>query len=116
MDDKARVVWRFTAVLPSVDVNKAPFLVLVSTDIADLSEGILVWEGEVKDVCRAAGTLADIAGVVTDCRHMGKHAASRLHVLPVSRAGGEIQGTAVIVCVLAVGRGGTEAGGGWRTQ
>ena len=84
MDDKARVVWRFTAVLPSVDVNKAPFLVLVPTDIADLGEGILVWEGEVKDVCGTAGTLADIAGVVTNRRHMGKHTAARFHVLSVS--------------------------------
>ena len=87
MNHKAWVVRSFTAVLPSVDVNKAPFLVLVAADIADLGEGILVWEGEVKDVCRAACTLADIARVVTDCRHMGKHTAARLHVLSVSRAG-----------------------------
>ena len=51
VNHKARIVRRFTAVLPSVDVNKAPFLVLVAADIADLGEGILVWEGEVKDVC-----------------------------------------------------------------
>ena len=51
MNHKARVVRRFTAVLPRVDENKAPFLVLVAADIADLGEGILVWEGEVKDVC-----------------------------------------------------------------
>ena len=51
MDDKAGIVRCLAAVLPRVDVNKAPFLVLVATDIADLGEGILVWEGEVKDVC-----------------------------------------------------------------
>ena len=84
MDDKAGVVRCLAAVLPRVDVNKAPFLVLVPTDIADLGEGILVWEGEVKDVCRTAGTLADIAGVVTNRRHMGKHTAARFHVLSVS--------------------------------
>ena len=116
MDHKARVVRCFAAVLPGVDVNKAPFLVLVTADIADLGEGILVWEGEVKDVCGTAGTLAHIARVVTNRRHMGKHTAARFHVLSVSRAGGEIQGTAVIVCILAVGRGWPQAGGGWRTQ
>ena len=114
MDDKARVVWRFTAVLPSVDVNKAPFLVLVPTDIADLSEGILVWEGEVKDVCRTACTLAHIARVVTNRRHMGKHTAARFHVFSVSRAGGEVQGTAVIICILTVGWRWPKAGTGWR--
>ena len=114
MNHKARIVRRFTAVLPGVDVNKAPFLVLVAADIADLGEGILVWEGEVKDVCRAACTLADIARVVTDCRHMGKHTAARLHVLSVSRAGREVQGTAVIVSILAVSRRWPKACGGWR--
>ena len=109
--DKAGVVRRLAAVLTGVQVGKTPLLVLVPADVADFREGVLVGEGEVKDVGGAAGALADVAGVVADSGHVGQHAAPGLHVLAVPGPGAEVQGAAVVVRVLAVGGGGAEAGG-----
>ena len=54
--------------------------------------------------------------MVADCRDMGKHTASGFHVLSVSRARGEIQGTAIIVCILTMGRGWPKAGTSWGSK
>ena len=64
MVDKAGIVRSLAAVLTGVQEGQAPLLVLVSAHVADFREGVLVGEGEVKDVGGAAGTLADVAGVV----------------------------------------------------
>ena len=60
VDHKAWVVRSLAAVLPRVDEEQASLLVLVPTDVADLGEGVLVREREVKDVRGTARTFAHI--------------------------------------------------------
>ena len=60
MDHKAWVVGSLAAVLPRVDEEQASLLVLVPADVADLGEGVLVREREVKDVRGTARALAHI--------------------------------------------------------